>query len=107
MWSAAALIGLLVAGAAASPAAISNKDHTGRVVRKRTTETVQLYAYGTNISGLPIYVGTESKWPSPCPSSPSPALLFGIIALLPLTTRPRLLGHRRRRCQLDRRHLDY
>lgn len=61
MWSTAALVGLLVAGAVASPAVISHKDHTGRVVRKRTTETVQLYAYGTNISGLPIYAGTDSK----------------------------------------------
>lgn len=62
MWSTAALVGLLVASAAASPAA-ALKDHTGRVVRKRTTETVQLYAYGTNISGLPIYAGTDSRPP--------------------------------------------
>ncbi|KAL1889966.1 hypothetical protein Sste5346_008544 [Sporothrix stenoceras] len=60
MWPTAALVGLLVAGAAASPAGIASKDHTGRVVRKRTTETVQLYAYGTNISGLPIYAGSDN-----------------------------------------------
>lgn len=62
MRSTAALVGLLVAGAVASPAGISHKDHTGRVVRKRTIETVQLYAYGTNISGLPIYAGTDSEY---------------------------------------------
>ncbi|CAK7206292.1 hypothetical protein SEUCBS139899_009080 [Sporothrix eucalyptigena] len=53
-----ALLGLLVVSAAASPSAI--KDRTGRVVHKRTTEIVQLYAYGTNISGLPIYAGSDN-----------------------------------------------
>ncbi|CAK7232346.1 hypothetical protein SBRCBS47491_008238 [Sporothrix bragantina] len=58
MLSTTALVGLLVAGAAASPSGIH--DRTGRIVHKRTTETVELYAYGTNISGLAIYAGSDN-----------------------------------------------
>ncbi|CAK7230092.1 hypothetical protein SCUCBS95973_007457 [Sporothrix curviconia] len=53
-----ALVGLFVTSAAASPSGIH--DRTGRVVHKRTTETAQLYAYGTNISGLAIYAGSDN-----------------------------------------------
>lgn len=54
MWSAVIIVGLLAVQAASSPS---------RAMRKRTTETVQLYAYGVNISGLAIYAGTDSRGP--------------------------------------------
>ncbi|ERS95381.1 hypothetical protein HMPREF1624_08259 [Sporothrix schenckii ATCC 58251] len=60
MQTIAALVGLLVAAAFASPSAIAGKVDADRVAHKRTTETVQLIAYGTNISGLPIYAGADN-----------------------------------------------
>lgn len=67
MRSTGAFLGLLltssaVPGSVSASASPAIKDRTGRVVRQRTTETVQLYAYGTNISGLPIYAGTDSRF---------------------------------------------
>ncbi|KIH93383.1 hypothetical protein SPBR_04444 [Sporothrix brasiliensis 5110] len=59
MQSIAVLVGLLVAAAVGSPSGIAGKDYADRVARKRTAETVQLIAYGTNISGLPIYAGAD------------------------------------------------